>query len=179
MQNIFFDSWSSIVRTVVITVLAYVSLIVLLRGSGKRTLSKMNAFDFIVTIALGSTLATVILSKNVALIDGLLAFSLLIFLQFVITYLSARYHTVSNLVKSTPALLVYNGKMLTENMKHERIATDEIYATVRRNGLSALDDVSAIVLETDGSMTVIKKVDNWASETMQKVKSLEKNIPGA
>ncbi len=80
MQNIFFDSWSSIVRTVVITVLAYVSLIVLLRGSGKRTLSKMNAFDFIVTIALGSTLATVILSKNVALIDGLLAFSLLIFL---------------------------------------------------------------------------------------------------
>ncbi len=64
-------------------------------------------------------------------------------------------------------------------MKHERIATDEIYATVRRNGLSALDDVSAIVLETDGSMTVIKKVDNWASETMQKVKSLEKNIPGA
>ena len=60
MKNIFFDSWESVVRTIVITVLAYVLLIVLLRISGKRTLSKMNVFDLIVTIALGSTLATVI-----------------------------------------------------------------------------------------------------------------------
>lgn len=74
MKNIFFDSWESIFRTVVITILAYVLLILLLRVSGKRTLSKMNAFDFIVTIALGSTLATVMLNKNVALIDGVLAF---------------------------------------------------------------------------------------------------------
>ncbi|MDQ3844263.1 MAG: DUF421 domain-containing protein, partial [Bacteroidota bacterium] len=70
MKNIFFDSWESIIRTIVITVLAYALLIFLLRTSGKRTLSKMNAFDFIVTVALGSTLATVMLNKNVALIDG-------------------------------------------------------------------------------------------------------------
>ncbi len=66
----------------------------------------MNAFDFIVTVALGSTLATVILSKDVALIDGVLAFFLLIYLQFVITYLSARFKIVSHIVKSTPSLLV-------------------------------------------------------------------------
>ena len=72
MQNIFFDSWESMVRTVVITILAYVVLVFLLRSSGKRTLSKMNAFDFIVTVALGSTLATVMLNKNVALADGVL-----------------------------------------------------------------------------------------------------------
>lgn len=74
MKNIFFDSWESIFRTTVITILAYVLLIFLLRVSGKRTLSKMNAFDFIVTIALGSTLATVMLNKNVAFADGILAF---------------------------------------------------------------------------------------------------------
>ncbi|MBD0377567.1 MAG: DUF421 domain-containing protein, partial [Flavisolibacter sp.] len=72
MKNIFFDSWESIIRTIIITVLAYALLIFLLRTSGKRTLSKMNAFDFIVTVALGSTLATVMLNKNVALIDGVL-----------------------------------------------------------------------------------------------------------
>ncbi len=69
MKNIFFNSWESIYRTAIITVLAYVLLILLLRASGKRTLSKMNAFDLIVTIALGSNLATVMLSKDVALID--------------------------------------------------------------------------------------------------------------
>ena len=95
MTKLFFDSWESILRTGVTTILAYSCRILLLRISGKRTLSKMNAFDFIVTIALGSILATVLLNKSVALADGVLAFLLLIFLQYIITWLSVRYKTVS------------------------------------------------------------------------------------
>ncbi|MDQ6812138.1 MAG: DUF421 domain-containing protein [Bacteroidota bacterium] len=169
MKNIFFDSWESIVRTAVITVLAYALLIVLLRVSGKRTLSKMNAFDFIVTIALGSTLATVMLSKNVALADGVLAFFLLIILQYIITWLSVRNKGISNLVKSSPSLLVYKGVMHKQIMKKERIDEDEIYAALRKRGLSSLDDADAIVLEADGSLTVIKEVQSLGSKTMENV----------
>ncbi|MEZ6111860.1 MAG: hypothetical protein R3C99_12705 [Pirellulaceae bacterium] len=73
MRQIFFDNAFSLFRTLVMGVLAYVCLIILLRVSGKRTLSKMNAFDLIVTVALGSTLATVLLSKDVTLAQGSLA----------------------------------------------------------------------------------------------------------
>src|SRR5690606_35713547 len=111
MDKVFFDSWESILRTLIISVLAYGSLVVILRVSGKRTLSKMNAFDLIVTIALGSTLATVLLNKDVALADGVLTFALLISFQYIITYWSARSRKVNKLVKSTPTLLVYRGKM--------------------------------------------------------------------
>jgi uncharacterized membrane protein YcaP (DUF421 family) len=135
--------------------------------SGKRTLSKMNAFDFIVTIALGSTLATVMLSKDVALVDGVLAFFLLIFLQYLITFLSARYQPISDLVKSTPALLVYKGEMLRQAMKKERIAEDEIYAILREKGLGSIEEADAIVLETDGSLTVIKQVPALDNETFK------------
>lgn len=173
MKNIFFTSWESIYRTVTITVLAYVLLILLLRASGKRTLSKMNAFDLIVTIALGSTLATVMLSKDVALIDGVLALFLLIFLQFIITFLSARSGTISKLVKSTPALLVYKGEMLLHAMKKERIAEDEIYAIIREKGLGSLQEADAIVLETDGSLTVIKQVPALNNETFKRVKKAQ------
>jgi uncharacterized membrane protein YcaP (DUF421 family) len=76
----------------------------------------MNAFDFIVTVALGSTLATVMLSKDVALVDGILAFFLLIFLQFIITRASVRSQTISNLVKSSPSLLVYEDVILQKTM---------------------------------------------------------------
>jgi len=100
MDKIFFDSWESIVRTIIITILAYISLVILLRISGKRTLSKMNAFDFIVTVALGSTLASVLLTKDVALADGVLAFILLIGLQYIITKLAVKSKTVSQLVKN-------------------------------------------------------------------------------
>ncbi|HUC81203.1 MAG TPA: YetF domain-containing protein [Flavisolibacter sp.] len=169
MKNIFFDSWESIIRTAIITVMAYLLLIFLLRVSGKRTLSKMNAFDFIVTIALGSTLATVLLNKNVALADGVLAFFLLIFLQYAITYLAARSKRVSQLVKSTPTLLVYKGRMLQEFMLKERINEDEIHAIVREKGFSTVAAVDAVVLETDGSLTVIKKADDLQASSLSRV----------
>ena len=84
-------------------------VLLLLRVSGKRTLTKMNAFDLVVTVALGSMLATVLLTRSVALAEGLTAFVLLIFLQFVLTWLSVRSRAVSRLVKSEPTLLVYQG----------------------------------------------------------------------
>ena len=169
MEKIFFDGWVSLVRTGIITILAYILLIVLLRISGKRTLSKMNAFDFIVTVALGSTLATVMLSKDVALVDGVLAFFLLIFLQYIITWASVRNKAISNLVKSTPALLVYKGVIQQGIMKKERVDEDEIYAVVRKNGLSSIEDADAIILETDGTLTLITDVKSLDNETMKKV----------
>ncbi len=71
-----------LLRILIVGPLAYILLIVILRTSGKRTLSKLNAFDFVVTVALGSTLATVLLSKDVPLIEGVLAFAVLAILQF-------------------------------------------------------------------------------------------------
>jgi len=65
MEKIFSESWESIARTLLMTSLSYVTMVILLRISGKRTLAKMNAFDFVVTIALGSSLATVALNKSV------------------------------------------------------------------------------------------------------------------
>ena len=84
-ESMVFSSWAGLLRVLIVGTLAYVALVLLLRVSGKRTLSKMNAFDLVVTVALGSTLATVILSKDVALTEGVTAFALLIGLQFGIT----------------------------------------------------------------------------------------------
>ncbi len=169
MEKIFFDTWESIARTTIITLLAYLILIYLLRISGKRTLSKMNAFDFIVTIALGSTLASVLLNKDVALADGILAFMLLIGLQYAISALAVRSKKISNIVKATPTLLVYKGRELKQAMRKERINEDELYAVVREKGLSSVKEVDAVVLETDGSLTLIRQVHDWDSETMKKV----------
>jgi hypothetical protein len=67
------------------------ALIAVLRWSGKRTLAKMNAFDLIVTVTLGSTLATILLSRDVALLEGLTALVLLVVLQLAASWLSVRF----------------------------------------------------------------------------------------
>lgn len=155
----FFNSWAGLIRTVVVGVIAYFGLILLVRISGKRTLSKMNAFDFIVTVALGSTLATLVLSKDIALAEGLLAIALLIFLQFIITWLSVRSKTVSRLVKAEPRLLFYRGEFLWSAMKTERVNEGEVLQAMRSQGMNH-NAVEAVVLETDGSFSVVKRIDD-------------------
>ena len=61
-----FDSWGDLVRRVLVGITAYASLVLVLRGSGKRTLAQLNAFDLVVTVALGSVLATILLSPDVS-----------------------------------------------------------------------------------------------------------------
>ncbi|MDY0212840.1 MAG: DUF421 domain-containing protein [Desulfuromonadaceae bacterium] len=152
----FFRGWEVLGQTVVVGILAYVTLITLLRISGKRTLSKMNAFDLVVTVALGSTFATILLSKDVALAQGIVAFMVLIGLQLVITWLSVRSPTIAGFVKSEPTLLLYRGEFLSKAMKKERVLESEVRAALRRNGIATIGHVETVVLETDGSFSVTK-----------------------
>lgn len=155
MDGVFFDGWDVLLRTCVIGVLAYAGLIVLLRLSGKRTLSKMNAFDFVVTVALGSTLATILLNRNVPLSQGLIAFAVLIGLQFLITWSSVRAPWVRRLVTGEPTLMFYRGEFVREALRRARVSEDEIRAAVRGAGRPALEENEAVVLETDGSFSII------------------------
>lgn len=153
----FFDGWTDITRVVVVGTSAYLALIVLLRVSGKRTLAKLNAFDFVVTIALGSTLATVLLSSTVALAEGVTALALLVGLQYLVAWASARNQHVERLVKSEPAL-VYRAGPLRTAMRRERVTEDELVQAARAQGHAGLDSVEAIVLETDGSLSILPDV---------------------
>ncbi len=157
MQHFFFTEWNTLARTLVIGVLAYAALIILLRVSGKRTLSKMNAFDLVVTVALGSTLATVLLNREVALAEGVLAFAMLIGLQFIVTWSSVRQRWVRQVVTGEPRMLLYRGKYLSDALVEARVTTDEIRAAVRSSGLPSLEDAETVVLETDGSFSVVRR----------------------
>ncbi len=166
----FFDGWQGIWRTALVGVLAYLILILLLRISGKRTLAKMNAFDLIVTVALGSTLATILLSSEVALAEGVTALAMLILLQYVIAWLSVRSERVSRLVKSEPALLAYQGRVLPDALRRERVVEGEVLAAVRSQGLADFAEVEAVVLETDGSFTVIPTIAGPEHSTLKNVR---------
>lgn len=152
----FFDTWQGLLRVLVVGVLAYAGLVALLRWSGKRTLSKLNAFDFVVTVALGSTLATILLSKDVALAEGLLAIALLAGLQYVVAWGDVRFSWVGRLIKSEPRLLLRDGDFLEGAMRKERVTRDEILASLRKEGIDDPAEAKAVVLETDGSLSVIR-----------------------
>lgn len=153
----FFHDVDSLVRTLLIGSLAYLTLIVVLRISGKRTLSKWNAFDFVVTVAFGSTLASLLLSQDTSLAQGVLAFALLVVWQFVITWLAVRVPLVRRWVKAKPTLLLFKGEFRDRALAQERVTRGEVRAALRMHGVGSILNTHAVVLETDGSFSVIEQ----------------------
>ena len=151
----FFNGWGELRRLILVGAIAYVTLVVMLRISGKRTLSKLNAFDFVVTVALGSTLATILLSSEVSLAKGLATLLLLIALQFLVSWTSVRWTLFDRLIKAEPTVLLRHGEPIASAMRRERIANDELLAAVRASGGRALVDAEIVLLESDGSLSAV------------------------
>lgn len=164
-----FHSWADIWRTLAVGASAYAVLVLALRVSGKRTLSQLNAFDFIVTVALGSTLATILLSTDVSLIEGITALGLLIGLQFLVAFAVSRAPRLQKAVKSRPVALVVDGQIQHEAIQASRLTSEEVRQAVRSSGVGDLSLCAAVVLETNGTFSVITKQQSGSGSALTDV----------
>lgn len=164
MKDLFFKDWESLYHIVVCATVSYITLFLFIRISGKRTLAKLNAFDFVVAVTLGSTLSSMILLK-VTITEGLVALMVIIALQYLLAFLAKKSNTMEKAINSTPTLLFYNGEFLQEAMKKELITEEEIYAEIRQYRIERIADVRAVVMELNGEMTVVKKSDVLSART--------------
>jgi uncharacterized membrane protein YcaP (DUF421 family) len=157
LNDMLIGPYSNLARTAIVGVLAYCGLVLVLRASGKRTLSKLSAFDLVVTVALGSCLATILLSSGTSLLQGLLAYAVLVGMQFLVAWGSTRSKRLGKLVKAQPALVFYRGEVLRDALRRERLTVAELAAAARSAGLDRMESADAIVLESDGSLSVLRK----------------------
>jgi len=164
----FFDTWSSIYKTILMTVIFYFSLIIMLRMSGKRTLADLNAFDMVVTISIGSIVATTILSKNTAYAEGLAAVGSLIILQYIVAKLSTKYKIFKKIIKASPTLVFYQGEYLEDNMKKMRITEEDILEEIRLTKGVTSDKINAVILETNGQLSVIGDISKDYRKEIEK-----------
>lgn len=165
------DSWSGLLRIAVIGAAAYLWLIVILRVSGKRTLAKLNAFDFVVTIAVGSTLATILLDTAVSWSEGATALTVLVVAQFLVAFFSSRFRRLRDGLTAAPTLLVRDGEVLHPALKRQRVSESEVMQCVRGTGAADLAGIAAVVLETDGTLSVISRPnlgDGWALQDVER-----------
>ena len=151
-----FDTWKDIVRVLLVTAGSYATLVLILRASGKRTLAKLNAFDLIVTVALGSTLATILLNGTVSWSEGAVALAGLAALQFVVAIVTVRFPNARGVITSQPSLLLRDGEYLEDPMRRQRVPHSEVRQAVRASGVGDLAQVAAVVLESDGTLSVIQ-----------------------
>jgi uncharacterized membrane protein YcaP (DUF421 family) len=175
---IFYSGWWSLARIALVGVPTYLLVVGLLHVSGKHSLAKTNAYGLVITVSLGSALASAILTRQVSLLDGVFAIGLLLGLQYALSTLVSRFSWVGSTVTQKPTLLLRDGRMLREAMKRERVTDSEVLAAVRKQGIDSLQSVAAVVLETDGSFSVIRTLSTCPS-ALEDVEGARGDAPSA
>ena len=170
---LFFNGWYYIGRTVALSVIGFTALMIMLRVSGKRTLSKLNAFDFVFVVAVGSVFAASIIEKDVTLLEGIASLGTLIALQVILAESAARWRIADRIINGRPTLLFSHGQFIPRALVRERITEGEVRAAIREKGITAVEDVDAVVLENDGSLSV-----SWESKRQSESSLVDAHVPG-
>ena len=155
MHGTFFAGWAHLLRAALSAAGIYIVIIAALRIFGQKALAKMSGYDMIVTVALGSLVASLPLTTSVSLADATAAAVTFLTLQQITRYFQARNRRVHTLVRERPRLLLWNGRLLEDRMLESDISADEVRAAVRRSGIISLKQVRAAILENDGEWSII------------------------
>jgi len=146
-------SWWSLFLVAVSAVLMLSAIVIVIRIIGLRSLSKMSSFDFAVTVAIGSLLATTVVSSS-SLPAGIVAVAVLLAFQWVIAQFRRRTFG-SRVVDNRPVLLVRDGRFLDDALDHARVTRSDVYTKLRQANVHRMDEVIAVVLETTGDVSVL------------------------
>jgi uncharacterized membrane protein YcaP (DUF421 family) len=152
-----FNGWESVGRIVVFAITAYVIVTALIRVLGKRTISQMNPSDFVMTVAVGSIVASWILPANVSFVDGLAAATTMLALKMLTELVKTRSRPLRKIIDGAPTLLAYHGRFLHEVMTRENVSEEEVLEGLRQQGVAKLEDAAAVVLEINGDVSVLPK----------------------
>ena len=172
MDMVFFDSMEKLARIAMTSVMIYVLIVLITKFSGKRSTSQLNNFDWIVTVMIGSLGASIILLENIPFIEGASSIVVLYALQFLVTKYASISPSFSSYILSEPRIVFYQGQYLPDAMRDERLTRQELESAIRSAGIHNLEEVEAIVFESDATLAVISKSDKskeGVSETLKPI----------
>lgn len=172
LLDLFEITKSSFVLIVISSIGIYISIIFYTRIFGKRSFSKISSFDFAMTVAVGSMIATTILSDSVSFLEGAIALVMVYGLQLFAAYFR-RNKWFRQLIDNQPTLLMDGETMLKENMKSVRVTEGDLRSKLREANVIKLSDIKAVIFETTGDITVIHKdnddtIDDWILNDVQR-----------
>ncbi len=163
--DLFEISKKSFLLILLSSIAIYSVIILYTRIFGKRSFSKMSSFDFAMTVAVGSIIATTVLTESVSFLEGATSLVMVYGLQLLAAYLR-RYKWFKKIIDNEPTLLMDGQTILWENLKKVRVTEGDLRSKLREANVVNLSEIKAVVFETTGDMVVLHKqnektIDDW------------------
>lgn len=154
-MSYFWTGWSPIWHTLLVGTVGYLTLVILLRGTGPRTMAKMTPLDFIIAVTLGSAFGRVVTASDVGLAQAVVALVLLVGVQWALASIRAKWPAMRRVLDTPPVLLYYDRDFQSKALHKHRLTEADVHSAVRQSGHGSLDGVQVVILHQDGSLGVI------------------------
>lgn len=162
--NLIFNNWQTVLRVLLSGIFIYFTLILIINLFGKRSIANLSMHDYVVTLAMGSIVASTIISKDATIVDGLVGVLVLLALQYLMTLTTSRNSKIFKAINAKPKVLFLEGEFIENNIKKKRVTHEEIYSAIRMQGQTTSDNIYAVILESNGNLSVIKSVSKEKKE---------------
>ncbi|MCR9160729.1 MAG: DUF421 domain-containing protein [Nannocystaceae bacterium] len=153
LDNVYADV---LLRGTVLTSVAMVWIVVLVRIVGLRAFSKMTNFDFVMTVAVGSSLAAAgTADKLPAFLQALVVVTALFAVQFAAARLRKSSDAVESAMQNDPIMLMRDGEFIDDALESTRVSRSDLIGKLREANALDLNRVRAVVLEPTGDVSVL------------------------
>jgi len=137
-------------------VIVYAFLLLFFRFIGKRSLSQITTFDFVLLLIIGEATQQALLGDDFSIVNALLVIVTLMIIDIGLSLIKQRSSKVEKLIDGVPTILVENGQPIDEHMQKARIDREDILESARElQGLERMEQIKYAVLERDGKISII------------------------
>ncbi len=146
----------SVANLIIRAIAVYLSVLLLLRISGKRQMGQMGPTEFVAILLISNAVQNSMNGGDNSLTGGLILATVLIILSALISYLTYRSKVFSSIFEGTPTLLVHKGKAIEKNLQKERLSLSDLLILLRKQGVHEIGEVGTAILESDGFLSLTK-----------------------
>ncbi len=139
------------------SIFAFIVLFALTRINGKKQISQITFFDYVIGISIGSIASEMSINRDVSIVNGVVSLIIWSVFPLLLTFLSMSSEKIRSFLDGTPIIVIQNGKLLEKNVRKSRFMVSEILEQLRIKGVFHVDDVDYAVVETNGDISFLLK----------------------
>lgn len=145
---------SDVVKTIIQSAVAITVLFILVKIMGKKHISQLTYFDYVVGICIGSLAGNIILEDTSNFFLGVISMMIITCFPILLSYISLKSFTARKLLDGNPTILIQNGKIIEKNLKKTKLDINDILELLRVKNAFNISDVEFAILETSGEISI-------------------------
>jgi uncharacterized membrane protein YcaP (DUF421 family) len=140
-------------------IISFGVLLLMTRIMGKKQVSQLTYFNYITGITIGAVAASITIDRSIDMSDGFVSMVCWSLLTVLVSYINLKSPKARILLDGQPTIVIKNGKILEETLAGLRLNMDDLSMLLREKNIFSTQEVDYAVLEPDGQLSVLKKVD--------------------